>query len=152
MKNNSPRASLTLRSEPDAPARTLSIEDVKEWKEIERLLIQEYAKHVGDPSVNARLNACTNLSAQTTMDALSSIEVVEVFSTAYDGCLDHCSLLLDLHYRLLALTLLENNTHAVKDTYETFVNLPPRLRKSSLRATAAIAEAGLIYKREERSW
>ena len=33
--------------------------------------------------------------------------------------------------------------------YEKFAALPPRLRKSSLRATAACADAGLLHTREE---
>ena len=48
-----------------------------------------------------------------------------------------------------AETLIQGNTELVEHVYEKFAALPPRLRKSSLRATAACAEAGLLHTREE---
>ena len=48
-----------------------------------------------------------------------------------------------------AETLISGNTELVEHVYEKFAALPPRLRKSSLRATAACAEAGLLHTREE---
>jgi len=54
------------------------------------------------------------------------------------------------HYLIdTAETLIQGNTELVEHVYEKFAALPPRLRKSSLRATAACAEAGLLHTREE---
>ena len=48
-----------------------------------------------------------------------------------------------------AETLIQGNTELVEHVYEKLAPRPPRLRKSSLRATAACAEAGLLHTREE---
>ena len=140
---------MTLRSEPDAPARSVTSDDVSSWPEIERQLIKACSIHAGDSSVNGRMQAAGQLGPHTTHDAVSEMSVVEVFTTAYEGSLDDCSTILDVHYRLLAETLIQGNTELVEHVYEKFAALPPRLRKSSLRATAACAEAGLLHTREE---
>ncbi len=167
---------MTLRSEPDAPARSVTSDDVSSWPEIERQLVKACAIFAGDSSVNGRMQAAGQLGPHTTHDAVSEMSVVEVFTTAYEGSLEDCSTILDVHYRLLgafvsfrlsflflnqtrvltshylidtAETLIQRNTELVEHVYEKFAALPPRLRKSSLRATAACAEAGLLHTREE---
>ena len=140
---------MTLRSEPDAPARSVTSDDVSSWPEIERQLIKACSTQAGDSSVNGRMQAAGQLGPHTTHDAVSEMSVVEVFTTAYEGSLDDCSTILDVHYRLLAETLIQGNTELVEHVYEKFAALPPRLRKSSLRATVACAEAGLLHTREE---
>jgi len=167
---------MTLRSEPDAPARSVTSDDVSSWPEIERQLVKACAIFAGDSSVNGRMQAAGQLGPHTTHDAVSEMSVVEVFTTAYEGSLEDCSTILDVHYRLLgafvsfrlsflflnqtrvltshylidtAETLIQGNTELVEHVYEKFAALPPRLRKSSLRATAACAEAGLLHTREE---
>jgi len=92
---------MTLRSEPDAPARSVTSDDVSSWPEIERQLVKACAIFAGDSSVNGRMQAAGQLGPHTTHDAVSEMSVVEVFTTAYEGSLEDCSTILDVHYRLL---------------------------------------------------
>jgi len=142
-------AYLTLRAEPDQQARSVTDDDVSDWPKLKAMLVQYCAVFAGDKSVNGRMMAAAQLGPHTTLDAVSDMTVVEVFTTAYEGSLEDCSTILDVHYRLLAETLIKGDTELVREVYEKFARLPPRLRKSSLRATAACAEAGLLHTREE---
>ena len=76
---------MTLRSEPDAPARSVTSDDVSSWPEIERQLVKACAIFAGDSSVNGRMQAAGQLGPHTTHDAVSEMSVVEVFTTAYEG-------------------------------------------------------------------
>ena len=97
---------MTLRSEPDAPARSVTSDDVSSWPEIERMLVKACSIYAGDSSVNGRMQAAGQLGPHTTHDAVSEMSVVEVFTTAYEGSLEDCSTILDVHYRLLGTSFL----------------------------------------------
>ena len=55
---------MTLRSEPDAPARSVTSDDVSSWPEIERQLVKACAIFAGDSSVNGRMQAAGQLGAR----------------------------------------------------------------------------------------
>ena len=97
---------MTLRSEPDAPARSVTSDDVSSWPEIERMLVKACSIYAGDSSVNGRMQAAGQLGPHTTHDAVSEMSVVEVFTTAYEGSLEDCSTILDVHYRVLGTSFL----------------------------------------------
>ncbi len=70
------------------------------------MLVKACSIYAGDSSVNGRMQAAGQLGPHTTHDAVSEMSVVEVFTTAYEGSLEDCSTILDVHYRLLGTSFL----------------------------------------------
>lgn len=54
-----------------------------------------------------------------------------------------------MHLRLLAECIIQDDTQLVRTVYDKFRRMPPLLQKSSLIATAAVAEAGMLHVKEE---
>ena len=75
--------------------------------------------------------------------------LVDVYQAAYEGSLDECTTIIDVHLRLVAECIIKENVELVHSVYDKFRRMPPMLQKSSLVATAAVAEAGLLYIKEE---
>ena len=63
--------------------------------------------------------------------------------------MQECTTIIDVHLRLLAECIIQDDVSLVRTVYEKFRRMPPLLQKSSLVATAAVAEAGLLQVREE---
>lgn len=143
---------LTLRSAPDASVAgdlTVTDDDVSDWSQIDTMIATACAVHAGDSSINDRLNAAVSLGPETTYEAISDFAVVEVYTAAYDGSLEDCSTIIDVHLRILAECLLKDSTDLVRTVYQKFKRMPPMIQKQSVVATAAVAEAGLLYIKED---
>ena len=142
----------TMKGAPDttlSSANQITDDDVSSWEEIDRQIFAMCSKYIGDSSVNPRIMAATELNAEKTFEALDDITVVEVYQAAYDGGLDECTTIIDTHLRMLAECIIQDDVELVRSIYGKFRRLPPMLQKSSLIATAAVAEAGLLFIREE---
>ena len=142
----------TMKGAPDtalSSANQITDDDVSSWEEIDRQIFNMCAKYAGDSSVNPRIMAATELGADKTYEALDDITVVEVYQAAYDGGLDECTTIIDTHLRMLAECIIQDDVELVRAVYDKFRRLPPLLQKSSLIATAAVAEAGLLFVKEE---
>jgi hypothetical protein len=142
----------TLRGAPDATlsgSNSLTSDDVSSWEEIDQQVAVMCATFAGDSSVNPRIFALTELGPNKTYEALDDITVVDVYQAAYDGGLDECTTIIDVHLRLVAECIIQEKTDLVHAVYDKFRRMPPMLQKSSLVATAAVAEAGLLYIKEE---
>ena len=136
----------TMKGAPDttlSSANQITDDDVSSWEEIDRQIFAMCSKYIGDSSVNPRIMAATELNAEKTYEALDDITVVEVYQAAYDGGLDECTTIIDTHLRMLAECIIQDDVELVRSIYGKFRRLPPMLQKSSLIATAAVAEAGL---------
>jgi hypothetical protein len=142
----------TLRGSPDATLskdNSITSDDVSSWSEIDSQIAVLCASNLGDSSVNGRIFALTELGVNKTYEALDDITVVDVYQAAYEGSLDECTTIIDVHLRLVAECIIKENVELVHSVYEKFRRMPPMLQKSSLVATAAVAEAGLLYIKEE---
>ncbi|MDB9925101.1 hypothetical protein OAD67_02445 [bacterium] len=142
----------TLRGAPDATlseANSITSDDVSSWEEIDSQIAVLCASFAGDSSVNGRIFALTELGREKTYEALDDITVVDVYQAAYEGSLDECTTIIDVHLRLVAECIIKENVELVHSVYDKFRRMPPMLQKSSLVATAAVAEAGLLYIKEE---
>ena len=145
-------ARATIRGAPDATlgsSNSLTSDDVSSWEEIETQIANMCAVHAGDSSVNGRIFALTELGPDKTYEALDDITVVDVYQAAYDGGLEECTTIIDVHLRLVAECIIQESVDLVRVVYDKFRRLPPMLQKSSLIATAAVAEAGLLHVKEE---
>jgi len=141
--------SASLRQFPDAPARVIEHDDVVGWTALESKLIAACATHAGDASVNARFKACALLGARTTYEAVNELSVVEVYTQVYEGDLTTCSTIIDVHLRILAESMIDGDWGRIGNAYQKFHDLPPQLKRQSLLATAAVAEAALLFTKEE---
>ena len=133
----------TMKGAPDtalSSANQITDDDVSSWEEIDRQIFNMCARYAGDSSVNPRIMAATELGADKTYEALDDITVVEVYQAAYDGGLDECTTIIDTHLRMLAECIIQDDVELVRAVYDKFRRLPPLLQKSSLIATAAVAE------------
>ena len=139
----------SLRQFPDAPARVIEHDDVLGWTALESKLIAACATHAGDESVNARFKACALLGARTTYEAVNELSVVEVYTQVYEGDLTTCSTIIDVHLRILAESMIDGDWGRIGNAYQKFHDLPPQLKRQSLLATAAVAEAALLFTKEE---
>lgn len=139
----------TLRQFPDAPARVIEHDDVLGWTAIESKLISACATNAGDRSVNARYNAVALLGATTTYEAVNELSVVEVYTQVYEGDLTTCSTIIDVHLRILAESMIDGDFTRIARAYQKFHDLPPQLKRQSLLATSAVAEAALLFTKEE---
>lgn len=142
-------AGAALRQFPDAPARVIEHDDVLGWNAIESKLIAACASNAGNSSVNARFKACATLGARTTYEAVNELSVVEVYTQVYDGDLTTCSTIIDVHLRALAESMIDGDWERVGRAYQKFHGLPPQMKRQSLLATAAVAEAALLFTKEE---
>jgi len=125
----------TMKGAPDttlSSANQITDDDVSSWEEIDRQIFAMCSKYIGDSSVNPRIMAATELNAEKTYEAL-----------------DECTTIIDTHLRMLAECIIQDDVELVRSIYGKFRRLPPMLQKSSLIATAAVAEAGLLFIREE---
>jgi len=138
-----------LRQFPDAPAPIIEHDDVQGWTALETKLIAACASNVGDESVNARFKAVALLGASTTYEAVNELSVVEVYTQVYEGDLTTCSTIIDVHLRMLAECMIDGDWSRVANAYNKFHNLPPALKRQSLLATAAVAEAAILFSMEE---
>jgi len=142
----------SLRGAPDATLNdksSLTSDDVSSWEEIERQVTTMCAVYAGDSSVNPRIMALADLTVEKTYEALSDITVVDVYQAAYEGDLQECTTIIDVHLRMVAECIIKDDTALVRSVYDKFRRMPPMLQKSSLIATAAVAEAGLLYIKED---
>lgn len=144
-----PAAGAALRQFPDAPAPVIEHEDVLGWTAIESKLIAACATNAGNESVNARFKACAMLGAETTYEAVNELSVVEVYTQVYEGDLTTCSTIIDVHLRVLAESMIDGDWDRVGQAYQKFHGLPPQMKRQSLLATAAVAEAALLFTKEE---
>ena len=138
-----------LRQFPDAPAPIIEHDDVQGWTALETKLIAACASNIGDESVNARFKAVALLGASTTYEAVNELSVVEVYTQVYEGDLTTCSTIIDVHLRMLAECMIDGDWSRVANAYNKFHNLPPALKRQSLLATAAVAEAAILFTMEE---
>jgi hypothetical protein len=146
------RSAATIRGAPDATlseSNSITSDDVSSWEEIDSQVAVMCATFAGDSSVNGRIFAVTELGPDKTYEALDDITVVDVYQAAYDGGLDECTTIIDVHLRIVAECIIKENVELVNAVYDKFRRMPPMLQKSSLVATAAVAEAGLLYVKEE---
>ena len=124
-------------------------DDVSSWNEIEIQVANMCAKYAGDSSVNGRIMALAELGPDKTYEALDDITVVDVFQAAYDGGLEAATTIIDVHLRMVAECIIADDVELVRTVYGKFKRMPPLLMRSSVVATAAVAEAGLLKVREE---
>ena len=146
------RSAATIRGAPDATlseSNSITSDDVSSWEEIDSQVAVMCATFAGDSSVNGRIFAVTELGPDKTYEALDDITVVDVYQAAYDGGLEECTTIIDVHLRLVAECIIQESVDLVRVVYDKFRRLPPMLQKSSLIATAAVAEAGLLHVKEE---
>lgn len=142
----------TLRGSPDATlgsSNSITSDDVSSWEEIDSQVAVMCSKFAGDSSVNPRIFALTELGPDKTYEALDDITVVDVYQAAYDGGLEECTTIIDVHLRLVCECIIQESVDLVHTVYDKFRRMPPMLQKSSLIATAAVAEAGLLQVKEE---
>lgn len=99
--------------------------------------------------MNARFKACALLGAATTYEAVNELSVVEVYTQVYEGDLTTCSTIVDVHLRMLAECMIDGDWSRVANAYDKFHRLPPALKRQSLLATAAVAEAAILFSMEE---
>jgi len=149
MAEAAPAGGAALRQFPDAPAKIIEHDDVLGWKQLESKLIAACATHAGDSSVNARFKAAALLGTTTTYEAVNELSVVEVYTQVYEGDLTTCSTIIDVHLRILAESMIDGDWERVGNCYKKFHDLPPQLKRQSLLATAAVAEAALLFTKEE---
>ena len=149
MAEAAPAGGAALRQFPDAPAKIMEHDDVLGWKQLESKLIAACATHAGDSSVNARFKAAALLGTTTTYEAVNELSVVEVYTQVYEGDLTTCSTIIDVHLRILAESMIDGDWERVGNCYKKFHDLPPQLKRQSLLATAAVAEAALLFTKEE---
>ena len=123
-------------------------DDVSSWEEIDTQVAVMCSKFAGDSSVNPRIFAVTELGPDKTYEALDDITVVDVYQAAYDGGLEECTTIIDVHLRPCASA--SSRRASTSSTPSTISSAAcPMLQKSSLIATAAVAEAGLLQVKEE---
>jgi len=142
----------TLRGAPDTTlgsSNSITSDDVSSWEEIDTQVAVMCSKFAGDSSVNPRIFAVTELGPDKTYEALDDITVVDVYQAAYDGGLEECTTIIDVHLRLVCECIIQESVDLVHTIYDKFRRMPPMLQKSSLIATAAVAEAGLLQVKEE---
>ena len=142
-------ANAALRQFPDAPAKIIEHDDVLGWAQLESKLIAACATNAGDSSVNARFQAAALLGATTTYDAVNELSVVEVYTQVYEGDLTTCSTIIDVHLRILCESMIDGDWERIGNCYKKFHDLPPQLKRQSLLATSAVAEAALLFTKEE---
>ena len=100
----------TLRGSPDATlgsSNSIASDDISSWEEIDSQVAVMCSKFAGDSSVNPRIFALTELGPDKTYEALDDITVVDVYQAAYDGGLEECTTIIDVHLRLVAECIIQ---------------------------------------------
>jgi hypothetical protein len=124
------------------------------WGAILSLHATATARAVGRddaPSValKSRALAASRLGPETAWEVMDSVEVVSIYSGAYDGDLASCTAICDTHARLLADCLLTGAPSATTAAYAALEAMPPMLRKQHTSGTAAVGAAALLALRED---
>ena len=97
--------------------------------------------------MNARFKAAALLGTRA-YEAVNELSVVEVYTQVYEGDLTTCSTIIDVHLRILAESMIDGDWERPETATRNF-DLPPQLKRQSLLATAAVAEAALLFTKEE---
>ena len=157
------RASVTVRSgdpggsTPPAEASPFDalVARAPTWASLRSAHATATARSVGQSSdeavaLKARALAASRLGPDTAYEVMdASLDVVAVYSAAYDGSLSICADVVDAHARFLADALLSGSATAVAAGYAALDALPPLLRRQHTAGTAAVGAAALLALRED---
>ncbi len=157
-----PRASVSVQGGPAggaAPAESSPFDALvaaaPSWASLRAAHATATARSVGQTdaasaSLKARALAASRLGPDTAYEVMdSSMDVVAIYSAAYDGSLAACALVVDAHARFLADGLLSGSAKSVAAGYAALAALPPSLRKQTTSGTAAVGAAALLALRED---
>jgi hypothetical protein len=100
-------------------------------------------------SLKSRTLAASRLGPETALEVMDSLEVVSIYTDAYDGDLSSCVAICDAHTRMLADCLYSGAPAATRAAYAALAALPPMLRKQHTAGTAAVGAAALLALRED---
>lgn len=157
-----PRASVSVQGGPAggaAPAESTPFDALvaaaPTWASLRAAHATATARSVGQTdaasaSLKARALAASRLGPDTAYEVMdSSMDVVAIYSAAYDGSLAACALVVDAHARFLVDGLLSGSAKAAAAGYAALAALPPALRKQHTSGTAAVGAAALLALRED---
>lgn len=100
-------------------------------------------------SLRARCDAASQLTADTAMELLDDVDVLDVCSGAFEGQMTLCVALVDAHVRYLADYLLTGSTERLTAGYAQLGSLPPLTRRQQTAGASGVGAAALLSAREE---